>query len=766
VRHFFLCALVLGAWTIATAQTAYKPLVVDQQTSTSQAEASYPIAGSPRLNADWERIGPLLESYTQSHPQQLRKTSAWNFTVGQKYTWWATDQSTSIQSEYQVPSTCRAVGINCYIFAEDALWTNGRVTQAAVDAMKNAFDSSTPADPSKGIYQLDTQYFGNPPNVDNDARIIILILDIKDGWTGTGAYSAGYFYSINEYPETVVQSQLGSTRHSDEAEIYFVDGNPLDLRTTTGVTLASSTTAHEFQHMIHWNYDRNEITFVNEGLSEAAMALCGYSFEDPKYYFSNTNLSFLSWGTTSNILQDYSRGGLFTWYLIEQVGSGVAKQIVQNTLTGVAGYNYAFSKMSSSLTFDDMLKSFAVANVLNDKTVDPRYGFTLPITAKITPAQTYPDPNVSSQSQLVDVQGTVYLLYKGGKNLKATFTSQYPTLSVKAIATGSGGKKVADVPLSSQYSEPGFGTTYDQVMFAVTNVGSSVASFSYSSSGQAPALTIQEIAFEDGVPDGFLSWTAPDTAIVWFDAVPGAVLDSVRVAFRRDGSIGFGIWKYTGVSRPTPLGKNYGTSTLNITGSPTFSAPYPVPYPNWRKIDVSSWNVDMSSAFAVGFVFGETSSAPALMISTEPYTQPHHSFTYASGSSGNNWYVFVSNTAGDSAYKYVVRAYAHFGKTTAVSDPFELQPSTFALNDNYPNPFNPSTTIRYTISASGYVRLRVFDVVGREVASLVNGVQSAGSYAVSWHGTDDAGKTVASGVYFYTLESLGQKTTKRMVLLK
>ena len=757
--------MVLGFWTITTAQTVYKPILTERQVSMSQAEPSYPIAGSHKLNADWEVIRPVLEAYALSHPQQLRKTTAWNFSVGQKYTWWASDLAAASTYEYQVPSTCKAVGTHCYIFVEDPLWNNGRVTQAAVDSMKKAFDSSTPADPSKGIFQLDTQYFGDPPNVDNDPLIVILILDIKDGYSGSGSYVAGYFYSLNEYSEASVQ-QLGSNRHSNEAEIYYIDANPADLKTASGVKSASSTTAHEFQHMIHWGYDSREVTFVNEGLSEAAMALCGYAFENPSYYYSNTNLSFLSWGTTSNSLQDYSRAGLFTWYLIEQIGSGVAKQIVQNTLTGIAGYNYAFPRAGSGLTFDDLLKNFAVANALNDRTVDPQYGFTVPITAKVTPAKTYLDPNVSSQSQLIEAQGTVYLLYKGGTNLSATFTNQSSTISVRAIATGSGGKKVTVVPIASQYSEPGFGILYDQVMFAVTNLSSVAVSFSYSSSGQSPPITVQELAFDDGIPDGFLQLVAPDTAVVWFDAIPGAVLDSIRVAFRRDGSIGFGLWEFTGVSRPSPLGKKYGFNTLNVTGSPTFSAPYPVPYPNWHTIDVSSWNVDLNSSFAVGFVFGETPAAPGLMISTEPYTEPYHSFTYASGSSGNNWYVFGSNSAGDSAYKYVVRAYAHVGTATAVSEPFELRPSTFTLEDNYPNPFNPSTTIRYSIPVQGHVRLRIFDLVGREVARLVDDVKSVGTYSVNWHAVDGVGRPMASGMYFYRLEGLGHQLTKRLLLLK
>lgn len=671
MKHVFACALMLGFWTITTAQTAYKPVVTEQQTAMSQQEPSYPIAGSPKLDADWEVIWPVLEAYARSHPQQLRKTTAWNFAVGQKYTWWASDLSAAKTYEYQVPSTCKAVGTNCYIFVEDALWNNGRVNQSAVDAMKTAFDSSTPADPTKGIYQLDTQYFGNPPNVDGDPRIIILILDIKDGYSGSGAYTAGYFYSLNEYSEASAQSS-GSNRHSNYGEIYYIDGNPGDLRTISGITTASSTTAHEFQHMIHWNYDRYEVTFVNEGISESASALCGYSLDSPSRYYANPNISFLSWRTTSDVLQDYSRAAIFTWYLVEQFGSGVTKEIVQSTATGIAGYNAAFSKMGSGSTFNDMLKSFAVANALKDKTVDPQYGFTLPITSKITPAKTYLDPNVSSQSQSVEAQGTVYLLYKGGKNLSATFSGQYSTINVRAIATGSGGKKVTDIPLSSQYSEPGFGVLYDQVIFAVTNLSSAAASFSYSSSGQSAGPL--EIAYEDGVPDGYLQWTTPDTAVVWFDAVPGMVLDSIRVAFRRDGSIGFGIWKYSGASRPSPLGKNYGVTTLNITGSPNIPIPYPVPYPNWRTIDVSSWNVDLSNAFAVGFAFGNSPTAPGLMTSTEPYTQPHHSYTNSISASVRNWYVFVSNSAGDSAYAYVVRAYVHTKAETVPSTPVLTSP--------------------------------------------------------------------------------------------
>ncbi len=91
-----------------------------------------------------------------------------------------------------------------------------------------------------------------------------------------------------------------------------------------------------------------------------------------------------------------------------------------------------------------------------------------------------------------------------------------------------------------------------------------------------------------------------------------------------------------------------------------------------------------------------------------------------------------------------------------------------SLAQNYPNPFNPTTTIQYSIQAQGQVRLRVYDVAGRLVRSLVNEVQSprAGGFAVTWDGTDDRGTRVATGIYFYKLTAAGFERTRKMLLLK
>jgi hypothetical protein len=88
-------------------------------------------------------------------------------------------------------------------------------------------------------------------------------------------------------------------------------------------------------------------------------------------------------------------------------------------------------------------------------------------------------------------------------------------------------------------------------------------------------------------------------------------------------------------------------------------------------------------------------------------------------------------------------------------------PQGFALSQNYPNPFNPTTAISYSIRAGGWVSLKVYDVLGREVAELVNEYKPAGSYRVSFEGS-----TLSSGLYLYRLQSGNQIMTRKMMLMK
>ncbi|MCI0706994.1 MAG: T9SS type A sorting domain-containing protein [Ignavibacteriae bacterium] len=93
-------------------------------------------------------------------------------------------------------------------------------------------------------------------------------------------------------------------------------------------------------------------------------------------------------------------------------------------------------------------------------------------------------------------------------------------------------------------------------------------------------------------------------------------------------------------------------------------------------------------------------------------------------------------------------------------------PASFALLQNYPNPFNPETRIPFSLSQPGHVKLSIVDLAGREVKRLVDESKGAGNYEVRWDATNSNGYKVASGVYFYRLETSVYRAFKKMVLLK
>ena len=90
----------------------------------------------------------------------------------------------------------------------------------------------------------------------------------------------------------------------------------------------------------------------------------------------------------------------------------------------------------------------------------------------------------------------------------------------------------------------------------------------------------------------------------------------------------------------------------------------------------------------------------------------------------------------------------------------------FLLNDNYPNPFNPLTTINYNIPVDGFVNITIYDMMGTVVKTLVNTSQTAGFKSVRWNATNDRNEPVSAGLYLYTIQAGIFRQTKKMVFLK
>jgi hypothetical protein len=162
---------------------------------------------------------------------------------------------------------------------------------------------------------------------------------------------------------------------------------------------------------------------------------------------------------------------------------------------------------------------------------------------------------------------------------------------------------------------------------------------------------------------------------------------------------------------------------------------------------------------------------------TSMYRSTNRGTSFASEYTGTGTYVglsFVGYGSGVSGWAVTSAGgiAGFYGGLTAVEESEDQVPATFALLQNYPNPFNPTTNIRYTLPQAAHVSVKIYNLLGQEVAQLKDEIQTPGAYDVVWNGRNIMGQSAASGVYFYRLEaapidgSSPFSNFKKMLLLK
>ena len=189
------------------------------------------------------------------------------------------------------------------------------------------------------------------------------------------------------------------------------------------------------------------------------------------------------------------------------------------------------------------------------------------------------------------------------------------------------------------------------------------------------------------------------------------------------------------------------SGTRSESGTPSFSIQDDQNF----TLDVS-WSGDGLGA--------GTGVVARLVIALDPFAAPQTVYVDTSGEYG-----FTS--AGGSNQVIVPsfdRGSVRVDIASGTEDP--TLPRQFALHQNLPNPFNPTTRILYTLSQGAATRLTVYNLLGREIVTLVNDFQSAGDHTVVWNGRDQRGRAVSSGVYLYRLKSGGEVTFRKMTLMK
>ena len=199
---------------------------------------------------------------------------------------------------------------------------------------------------------------------------------------------------------------------------------------------------------------------------------------------------------------------------------------------------------------------------------------------------------------------------------------------------------------------------------------------------------------------------------------------------------------------------NYGSNSIYrstdngetwtiLSGSPSGTTTYAFAVSGTNVFAGGDGGVDVSTDNGATWMMASTSEFPTTIIS-------------ALAASDTNLY---AGTAIDPPIGVFRRPLSQM--ITAVEEEGNTMPASFSLSQNYPNPFNPSTVIRYELPTNGYVTLKVYDILGREVRTLVDERQNSGIHSVTFNASG-----LASGVYFYRIEAGAYHDTKRLLLLK
>ena len=354
---------------------------------------------------------------------------------------------------------------------------------------------SGPAHSSKGILDIGKEYFGELPDVDRDGILDILLLDIQDSFQETGNFVTGFFDPVD----------LIEHEFSNQRDLLYIDIFPT-LFYAGGLTVhkAASTIAHELQHLIHAHYEteNRQYTFINEGLSEYAEVLNGFSPRNPEPYYKDSNRALFSWNY-SDPIPDYVRSSLFFTYLFGQIGPDKAKHLVQDR-TGI-GHESVLELIQehSVSTFDEIFRAWGLALLgAQGENLDfkhPDLQNVRPSSARINslyPAVSNIEAAPLSHSFFYSVL-TNELEPISNQHINASAWAEYPSGVTGPVQTNTGTFEANAAPHGSLWVL--FSNTEAQVSESGTTNSVQSVLFVGEKSGQVEAL-----AYDDGIPDTFL----------------------------------------------------------------------------------------------------------------------------------------------------------------------------------------------------------------------------------------------------------------------
>ncbi|MCX6032407.1 MAG: immune inhibitor A [Chloroflexi bacterium] len=275
-----------------------------------------------------------------------------SYKVGDKAKFWISNEDT--KEHKQITAELLYITPHLYMWVEEGI----KLNQADLEKSAKRFEEKT--------YPTNREFFGSEwtPGVDNDIHLSILHA------RSLGKRVAGYYYSADEYSKSVNQ-------YSNEREMFYVSAESDNGKPNSD--FYDGTLAHEFQHMIHWANDRNEDTWVNEGMSELASELNGFDPGGAEFaYAQKPDTQLTTWADPSEGNDaHYGASYLFMAYFLDRFGEDLTKAVVASPENGILGFNDALTKAGRAERFDDIYADWLIANYLDapKATSDGRFGY-------------------------------------------------------------------------------------------------------------------------------------------------------------------------------------------------------------------------------------------------------------------------------------------------------------------------------------------------------------------------------------------------------
>ncbi len=445
------------------------------------------ICGSP--NSSLEKEQAVNRYMEKNHPELYKKMKMplirqKAYTIGEIdlfYVLQSDEQGNSVRN--QIGAKLLAKGDHVAIWADTTiLHSANTISDALAEQYKSLLETKTPIgsiDTTKGVWDIELEYFGNPPDKDGDGIVDFLFADLYSG-------VAGYF---SPWDQTNYEG-------SNQRDIVYID-----IGSTISYTEA--TLSHEFQHLIHYTYDPDEDTQFNEGLSEMATILCGGEYISHAYYLQDPSIS---WKWESDI-QHYAMASLFTLYYVEQFGVEVIKDVMTNTSNGFTAFNTILSNKNTGLDHKGFLKNWYIANYLDDITVDRKYGYESFIPMRAKPQFTFRLANQNVPNNSILKLSPNYIEYSSSADsMEMTLTAQNSTRPEYAVIEYTNNSiSVKDIVDGATHLVDHDTEKVAKAVFIVANTKNTASVYDFVSKGYdiSEYSEYDEIAYDDGTPDVF-----------------------------------------------------------------------------------------------------------------------------------------------------------------------------------------------------------------------------------------------------------------------